>query len=242
MRQRIFAAAEFVERYVLSVMYLWLAWRALRDVHGIFAERPLDAGMQGVWLVQVIRALDLVLVQLLIGLLLLRSRKPAEPPRQWREILVPLAVSVFFVLYSAMRYLPPVLTQPLAPPEAQTACAIVSAPIGLAGSLLAIWGVISLGRSFGIFVVVRKVVLAGPYKFVRHPIYSGYVLIWLGLILANLSPAVIAIVAMHTALMVYRARLEERRLAEASPEYREYLQRTGFLFPRLDAGEADPST
>src|SRR4051794_2421613 len=107
MRQRIFAAADFIERYVLSVMYLWLAWRALSDVRGIWEQRPLDAGMQGVWLVQVIRGLDLVLVQLLIGLLLLRSRKPAEPPREWRDILVPLAVSVFFVLYSAMNYLPP---------------------------------------------------------------------------------------------------------------------------------------
>ena len=239
MRQRIFAAADFIERYVLSLLYLWLAWRALGDLSLVFSGRPIDAGLQGVWLVQVIRAANLVLVQLLIGLLLLRSRKPAQPPREWREILVPLAVSLFFVLYSAMQYLPPLLTQPLASPGAQTACAILSAPIGLAGSLLAVWGVIALGRSFGIFVVVRKVVLVGPYKFVRHPIYSGYVLIWLGLILANLSPAVIAIVAVHTALMVYRARLEERRLGEASPEYREYVQRTGFLFPRLDSEDAN---
>jgi protein-S-isoprenylcysteine O-methyltransferase Ste14 len=86
------------------------------------------------------------------------------------------------------------------------------------------------------------VVLVGPYKYVRHPIYSGYVLVWLGLILSHLSPAVIVIVAMHTALMVYRARLEERRLSEASPEYREYMQRTGFLFPRLDSEDADSLT
>src|SRR4051812_691244 len=238
MRQRIFAAADFIERYVLSLMYLWLAWRALGEVRLIFEERPLDAGMQGVWLVQLIRALDLVLVQLLVGLLLLRSRKPAQPPREWREILVPLAVSLFFVLYSAMKYLPPIFTQPLASPGTQTACAILAAPLGAAGAALDVWGVIALGRSFGIFVVVRKVVLVGPYKFVRHPIYSGYILVWLGLILPHLSPAVIPIVIMHPALMISRARLEERRLAEASPEYREYLQRTGFLFPNLDAEDS----
>jgi protein-S-isoprenylcysteine O-methyltransferase Ste14 len=52
-------------------------------------------------------------------------------------------------------------------------------------------------------------------------------------VLANLSIAIVVLVAMHTLLMIYRARLEERRLAEASPEYRAHLAQTGFLFPRL---------
>jgi len=33
--------------------------------------------------------------------------------------------------------------------------------------------------------------------------------------------------------LLYRARLEEARLSEYSAEYREYLKRTGFIFPRL---------
>jgi protein-S-isoprenylcysteine O-methyltransferase Ste14 len=34
-------------------------------------------------------------------------------------------------------------------------------------------------------------------------------------------------------LIIYRARLEEARLAESSPEYQEYQKRTGFIFPRF---------
>jgi protein-S-isoprenylcysteine O-methyltransferase Ste14 len=90
-----------------------------------------------------------------------------------------------------------------------------------------------LGRSFGIFVSVREIVLRGPYHYVRHPIYLGYIFIWAGLVLANRSVAIVILVAIHTALLIYRARLEEEMLAEASPAYREYMTHTGFLFPKL---------
>jgi protein-S-isoprenylcysteine O-methyltransferase Ste14 len=51
-------------------------------------------------------------------------------------------------------------------------------------------------------------------------------------VLVNLSIAVTVIVVLHTLLMIYRARLEEARLAEASTEYREYMWEVGFLVPR----------
>ncbi len=161
---------------------------------------------------------------------------------------MPLAVTFFFLAYRLPPLLPAAWREPLAPPAVQAPCAVASLFFSAAGALLVTWGVVSLGRSFGVFVAVRKVVLAGPYRYVRHPIYSGYVLMWLGIILAHLSIAIVALVAVHTSLMIYRARLEERRLAEASPEYRAHLEQTGFLFPRLrsrgasarDAREQEP--
>ena len=54
-----------------------------------------------------------------------------------------------------------------------------------------------------------------------------------GLVLANFSGACFILVPIHIFLLLYRARLEEARLSEYSAEYREYLKRTGFIFPRL---------
>jgi protein-S-isoprenylcysteine O-methyltransferase Ste14 len=51
--------------------------------------------------------------------------------------------------------------------------------------------------------------------------------------LSNFSPIYLALVAIQLSLLLYRAHLEETHLARHSPEYREYMTRTGFIFPRL---------
>jgi protein-S-isoprenylcysteine O-methyltransferase Ste14 len=75
------------------------------------------------------------------------------------------------------------------------------------------------------------VVAAGPYRFVRHPIYCGYVLHLASLFLSRPTLAMAALVFVHLALTVWRARLEEASLREHSAAYREYARRTGFLIP-----------
>lgn len=44
----------------------------------------------------------------------------------------------------------------------------------LTGSLFSLWGILALGRSFGISPAVRTRVVSGPYQYFRHPIYLGY--------------------------------------------------------------------
>jgi protein-S-isoprenylcysteine O-methyltransferase Ste14 len=118
----------------------------------------------------------------------------------------------------------------------RTACTVAALAFGIIGPAISTWGVLSLGRSFGILVSVREIVLRGPYRFVRHPIYLGYACIWTSLVLLNLSAAICLIVFVHMLLFIYRARLEEVRLREPSAEYREYVKRTGFILPRLLLG------
>jgi protein-S-isoprenylcysteine O-methyltransferase Ste14 len=98
---------------------------------------------------------------------------------------------------------------------------------------VALWAILYLGRSFGVFVVVRTVIFGGPYRWVRHPMYLGYICMLAGLALANYSVAYFSLVPIHMVLLLYRARLEESRLSEYSMEYREYRKRTGFIFPRF---------
>jgi protein-S-isoprenylcysteine O-methyltransferase Ste14 len=91
----------------------------------------------------------------------------------------------------------------------------------------------SLGRSFGILVAVRKVVLRGPYRFIRHPIYLGYFLALLAMLLADPEPIYFVLIPTLYAIMSWRARLEENKLAAVSPEYRANMTRTGMFLPRF---------
>jgi protein-S-isoprenylcysteine O-methyltransferase Ste14 len=60
------------------------------------------------------------------------------------------------------------------------------------------------------------------YRFVRHPLYASYILIFIGYILGNTSLFNGAICAMATGFLFMRMLREERHLAE-DPLYREYM-------------------
>jgi protein-S-isoprenylcysteine O-methyltransferase Ste14 len=103
----------------------------------------------------------------------------------------------------------------------------------LAGSILAIWGALYLGRSFGIVAANRGVQANGPYRFVRHPIYAAYLLSLTGYLLASPSPSNLLVVTLHVVAQVQRVRAEETVLMR-DPGYCAYAQRTAHrLVPGL---------
>jgi len=75
---------------------------------------------------------------------------------------------------------------------------------------------------------------SGPYRFVRHPGYTGNILPLAGIVLGlgslwTLIPAAVALI-----LVVIRTALEDRTLQEELPGYREYAQRVRYrLFPGI---------
>jgi protein-S-isoprenylcysteine O-methyltransferase Ste14 len=103
------------------------------------------------------------------------------------------------------------------------ATVIVSA-VGLA---LVIVGKMTLGRSFGVVPANRGVVVRGPYGFVRHPIYTGYLIIHLAFLAANPSPWNVAMIVIADVALVFRALMEERVLS-ADEVYQGYCQRVGW--------------
>jgi protein-S-isoprenylcysteine O-methyltransferase Ste14 len=109
---------------------------------------------------------------------------------------------------------------PLAP-DAITA--LVSA-VGLA---LVVAGKITLGRSFGVVPANRGVVVRGPYTFVRHPIYTGYLVTHLSFLVAHPTPWNISIVLVADTALILRALMEERVLS-ADVQYQSYCQRVGW--------------
>ena len=75
----------------------------------------------------------------------------------------------------------------------------------------------------------------GPYRVIRHPFYTAYILYWIGFAFAAPHPAVAIGVALIIAAYVFLAGREERLLAAGAlgPKYRAYMEGTGRFVPRL---------
>ncbi len=79
----------------------------------------------------------------------------------------------------------------------------------------------------------RGVTDRGPYRFVRHPLYTGEIVSALGLAIASGTAAGFGIWLAIVGMQVYRAVREEQVLLAALPGYRDYRSRTAALMPGL---------
>lgn len=106
------------------------------------------------------------------------------------------------------------------------------------GALLRYWAIVTLGRFFRFEVMVQdehKVVTGGPYRFVRHPSYTGVLLIELGLGIALGNFLAIAI-CMSIPVLGFLPRIqhEEDALEKGlGTEYQTYAANTKRLIPGL---------
>jgi protein-S-isoprenylcysteine O-methyltransferase Ste14 len=103
-----------------------------------------------------------------------------------------------------------------------------------AGLGLAVWARIYLGRNWGMPMTEKaepELVTSGPYRFVRHPIYSGILLGFLGTGLATNGYWLI-VCGVCLLYFIYSARVEEGILTNAFPSaYPSYRARTKMLIP-----------
>lgn len=120
-------------------------------------------------------------------------------------------------------------------PERLDLMTLAGSAVAVIGSGLAVWGITSLGPALSPYPEPLRgtdLVVVGPYRFVRHPIYSGLVLSLAGAgAVARSGPAVAGSVAM-AAFFSAKARYEEARLRLAVPGYAAYMRRVrGRLIP-----------
>ncbi|MFL6518982.1 MAG: methyltransferase family protein [Chthoniobacterales bacterium] len=105
-----------------------------------------------------------------------------------------------------------------------------------AGLILRWWAIVTLGRFFTVDVTIERdheLVERGPFRWVRHPSYTGVLLAFLGwaLTLRNWAAIAVVLVPIFVAF-VRRMNVEEEALRGALGErYAEYMARTKRLMP-----------
>jgi protein-S-isoprenylcysteine O-methyltransferase Ste14 len=160
-------------------------------------------------------------------------------PTRWRESIGSRASHTILllaaiVLLTKPRWLPQMLSARFAP--AGNLLPVLGAFVVATGLGFAIWARAHLGRNWSGIITVKEghaLVRTGPYRIVRHPIYSGLLLALIG------TAAAIGewrgILAVTCALIGFlrKIQIEERRMGENFSEYAQYRQQTAALIPLL---------
>lgn len=123
------------------------------------------------------------------------------------------------------------------PPASQPVGGWLGFVITVAGAVVAIWARFSLGRNWSASVTVKKnheLIRCGPYRFVRHPIYAGTLLAFLGTGLA--FGHIQGVLAFFVALVTWKrkSRTEEQFMVEQfGVQYEQYRREVKSLIPGL---------
>jgi protein-S-isoprenylcysteine O-methyltransferase Ste14 len=114
---------------------------------------------------------------------------------------------------------------------------LVGLAVSVAGAAVLVWASAVLGRFMMHAAVVSEnhaLVERGPYQFVRHPVYAGYLALLFGSGLASLNMCVLLLWPVSLLGILIQAASEEQLLqARLTQTYEHYVRRTGRLFPRI---------
>jgi len=162
-----------------------------------------------------------------------RSAARSESPES-RILHLALIALAFWLLFRKTPELGP-LSSRIFP--GTPAVEILGAIITFAGLAFTAWARLILGRNWSAVVTIRHdhhLIRTGPYKWVRHPIYSGLLLAMLGTaiyfgLLRGLAGTIIGLAAFWM-----KSSLEEKFLTEKfGPEYIEYKKEVKALIPTV---------
>lgn len=145
---------------------------------------------------------------LVVLLLVFRKESICLSKKPW-DWLVAIAGSFFILL--------------VRPTDTFLALDAMGFALQLLGTLFELYGKAILGRSFGIVAANRGIVIKGPYRIVRHPIYLGYLITHIGFLISNWSGRNIAVYAVSYFFQIARIYSEERLLLQEE-SYRDYCQ------------------
>src|SRR5262249_58032168 len=82
-------------------------------------------------------------------------------------------------------------------------------------------------------------VTPGPYRIIRHPLYLGWFFAFWSTPTMTVTHLFFAV--MTTAYILVAIKFEEHDLVAAHPEYAEYRQNVGMLFPRASRARREPT-
>ncbi len=111
----------------------------------------------------------------------------------------------------------------------------IGSGIALLGLLIDILAFLQLNTNLSPYPTPKaggELVQSGVYAYVRHPIYSGILLLTFGYALHEASDYKVLVSVALLVLFYFKTRYEEKRLEAVYPEYPAYRQRTGRFLPR----------
>jgi protein-S-isoprenylcysteine O-methyltransferase Ste14 len=158
--------------------------------------------------------LGMMVVETVIAVLFIVRREPLTTSRRWGAWAA-TAIGTFGSL--AIR--------PTADPVAGLGQPALV--LQLVGAAVALMSLFAIGRSFGLVAANRGIKTSGPYSFVRHPVYAGYLIVDCGYLLENPSAWNAAVLAVATMGQIARISCEEELLAH-DPEYANYRRRVRY--------------
>ncbi|HEV3163044.1 MAG TPA: methyltransferase [Isosphaeraceae bacterium] len=183
---------DWVERIFVLVLYGWL-------VAKILINYSTQGGLANLLLLP---SEGLVVVFLLLRR---RTTEISRSPYEWVIAMAATCAPLLVV---------PGVGRALIPPA-------IAATVLMMGMLIQLHAKIILGRSFGCVPAHRGLKLAGPYRFVRHPMYAGYLVSHSAFLAMNPTLWNGFVYALCYASQVSRL-LAEERLLNRDPGYQEY--------------------
>jgi protein-S-isoprenylcysteine O-methyltransferase Ste14 len=176
---------DMFERIAIIVLFIFLSFRIFGSVSG--GSSPFNL---------------LILVSEGLVVILVVVRRPATDlslkPMDWFLAFAPSA---------APALLRPGHAHPLVPPA-------IAGLMMIAGLLLQVICKLTLLRSFGVAPANRGLIVAGPYRLVRHPIYTSYLFGQIGFLLLNPTAWNVGLLSVTMILQIFRIGAEERLLAQ----------------------------
>jgi protein-S-isoprenylcysteine O-methyltransferase Ste14 len=101
----------------------------------------------------------------------------------------------------------------------------VSYAIATFGMGMTVWGRVALGLNFSFVPALRKIVNTGPFRYVRHPVYTGLVLLLVARFTESASVTTLILTVTGMILWALKGASEEVFLSR-DDAYREYMQHT----------------
>jgi len=172
----------------------------------------------------------------IVWLLMAAWSKPSkrrEFPWQRLEHVIPLVIG-FLLIYNR-RFAWNFLADRIIPQN--DAITIIGLLLTLGGLIFAVWARIALGANWSGTVTIKSghnLIRRGPYRWIRHPIYTGILLSFLGTILLQGEVRAFAGFALVLLALYRKAKREERFLSEEFGEgFAEHAKHTGMFLPRF---------
>jgi len=144
----------------------------------------------------------------------------------------------FNVLADVLAIVAALLVTPLGWPGPHWQWLIIGVAVTYSGAGLRYWSILTLGRFFDFVVTIQdnhRVVTSGPYRLVRHPAYTGLIMVQLGIgiALANSLSVVLCLAVTMLGLGPRIRREESVLLGELGTEYADYAAKTKRLIPKV---------